>query len=49
MSDKMKAMVLAGGYGTRISEETIVRPKPMVELGGRPILWHSSAAAGSWK
>ena len=36
----MKAVVLAGGYGTRLSEETGVRPKPMVEIGGRPILWH---------
>jgi glucose-1-phosphate cytidylyltransferase len=36
----MKAVVLAGGYGTRISEETHLRPKPMVEIGGRPILWH---------
>jgi glucose-1-phosphate cytidylyltransferase len=36
----MKAVILAGGYGTRISEETGVRPKPMVEIGGRPILWH---------
>jgi glucose-1-phosphate cytidylyltransferase len=36
----MKAVLLAGGYGTRISEETAVRPKPMVEIGGRPILWH---------
>jgi glucose-1-phosphate cytidylyltransferase len=36
----MKAVILAGGYGTRISEETAVRPKPMVEIGGRPILWH---------
>lgn len=36
----MKAVILAGGYGTRISEETGIRPKPMVELGGRPILWH---------
>jgi glucose-1-phosphate cytidylyltransferase len=36
----MKAVVLAGGYGTRISEESAVRPKPMVEIGGRPILWH---------
>lgn len=36
----MKAMILAGGYGTRISEETSLRPKPMVEIGGRPILWH---------
>jgi glucose-1-phosphate cytidylyltransferase len=36
----MKAVILAGGLGTRISEETTVRPKPMVEIGGRPILWH---------
>lgn len=36
----MKAIILAGGLGTRISEETSSRPKPMVEIGGRPILWH---------
>ncbi|KQV47557.1 MULTISPECIES: glucose-1-phosphate cytidylyltransferase [unclassified Duganella] len=36
----MKAVILAGGLGTRISEETHVRPKPMVEIGGKPILWH---------
>ena len=36
----MKAIILAGGMGTRISEESSVRPKPMVEVGGRPILWH---------
>ncbi len=36
----MKVVILAGGLGTRISEETTVRPKPMVEIGGRPILWH---------
>ena len=36
----MKAVILAGGLGTRISEETVNRPKPMVEIGGRPILWH---------
>jgi glucose-1-phosphate cytidylyltransferase len=36
----MKAVILAGGYGTRLSEETSVRPKPMVEIGGKPILWH---------
>ncbi len=36
----MKAVILAGGFGTRISEETSVRPKPMVEIGGLPILWH---------
>lgn len=36
----MKAVILAGGFGTRLSEETTVRPKPMVEIGGKPILWH---------
>ena len=36
----MKAVILAGGYGTRISEETYLKPKPMVEIGGMPILWH---------
>src|ERR1700677_1256641 len=36
----MKAVILAGGLGTRISEETSLRAKPMVEIGGRPILWH---------
>ena len=36
----MKAVILAGGLGSRISEETIVRPKPMIEIGGKPILWH---------
>ena len=36
----MKAVILAGGLGTRISEETILKPKPMIEIGGRPILWH---------
>jgi len=36
----MKAVILAGGLGTRISEETQLRPKPMIEIGGRPILWH---------
>ncbi len=36
----MKAVILAGGFGTRISEESIYRPKPMVEISGKPILWH---------
>ena len=36
----MKVVILAGGLGTRISEETLLRPKPMVEIGGKPILWH---------
>lgn len=36
----MKAVILAGGLGTRISEETHLRPKPMIEIGGRPVLWH---------
>lgn len=36
----MKAVILAGGFGTRISEETHLKPKPMVEIGGKPVLWH---------
>ncbi|NLU96914.1 glucose-1-phosphate cytidylyltransferase [Marinomonas sp. UCMA 3892] len=36
----MKVLILAGGYGTRLSEETDIRPKPMVEIGGKPIIWH---------
>jgi glucose-1-phosphate cytidylyltransferase len=36
----VKAVILAGGYGSRLSEETAVRPKPMVEIGGKPMLWH---------
>ena len=36
----MKVVILAGGYGTRISEESHLKPKPMIEIGGKPILWH---------
>ena len=36
----MKAVILAGGFGTRITEESHVKPKPMIEIGGKPILWH---------
>ena len=36
----MKAVILAGGFGTRIAEETHLKPKPMIEIGGKPILWH---------
>lgn len=36
----MKVVILAGGFGTRISEESINKPKPMIEIGGKPILWH---------
>jgi len=36
----VKAVILADGLGTRLSEETVVKPKPMVEIGSRPILWH---------
>lgn len=36
----MKVVILAGGLGTRLSEETVLRPKPMVEIGGRPVIWH---------
>ena len=36
----MKLVILAGGFGTRISEESHLKPKPMIEIGGKPILWH---------
>ncbi|MDR0643877.1 MAG: glucose-1-phosphate cytidylyltransferase [Treponema sp.] len=44
----MKVAILAGGLGTRLSEETGLRPKPMVEIGGRPILWHIMKAYSHW-
>ncbi len=43
----MKAVILAGGKGTRISEESHLRPKPMIEIGGRPLLWHIMSLYGS--
>jgi glucose-1-phosphate cytidylyltransferase len=44
----MKVVILAGGYGSRLSEETGLRPKPMVEIGGRPILWHIMKTCSYW-
>jgi len=44
----MKVVILAGGYGTRLSEETELRPKPMVEIGGYPILWHIMKTYSYW-
>jgi glucose-1-phosphate cytidylyltransferase len=44
----MKTVILAGGYGTRLSEETDLRPKPMVEIGGHPILWHIMKTYSYW-
>lgn len=44
----MKTVILAGGLGTRISEESHLRPKPMIEIGGRPILWHIMRYYASW-
>jgi glucose-1-phosphate cytidylyltransferase len=44
----MKAVILAGGFGTRLSEETNLRPKPMVEIGGKPILWHIMNIYGAY-
>lgn len=43
----MQAVILAGGLGTRIREETALRPKPMVKIGGKPILWHIMKIYGS--
>src|SRR3954471_4877334 len=40
MESRMKVVILAGGLGTRISEESHLRPKPLIEIGGKPILWH---------
>ena len=40
VQDSIKTVILAGGMGTRLAEETTIRPKPMVEIGGHPILWH---------
>ena len=44
----MKVVILAGGLGTRLSEETIVKPKPMVEIGGKPMLWHIMNIYGAY-
>ena len=44
----MKVAILAGGFGTRLSEETQIIPKPMVEIGGRPILWHIMKIYSYW-
>lgn len=44
----MKAIILAGGYGTRLSEESHLKPKPMIEIGGKPILWHIMKLYGTY-
>lgn len=44
----MKVVILAGGLGTRISEESVLRPKPMIEVGGRPLLWHIMKSYSRW-
>ena len=44
----MKVLILAGGLGTRLSEETVLKPKPMVEIGGKPILWHIMKIYSHW-
>ena len=46
--DFMKVAILAGGLGTRLSEETTLKPKPMVEVGGMPVLWHIMKIYGSY-
>ena len=43
----MRGIILAGGFGSRLSEETVLKPKPMVEIGGKPILWHIMNIYGS--
>ena len=43
----MKAVILAGGFGTRISEESHLKPKPMIEIGGKPVLWHIMKCYGA--
>ena len=47
MNKDVKAVILCGGMGTRLKEETEYRPKPMVEIGGRPILWPRTTSNGS--
>jgi glucose-1-phosphate cytidylyltransferase len=47
-NNKMKVAILAGGLGTRLSEETAVKPKPMVEIGGKPLLWHIMNIYGAY-
>ena len=44
----MKVVILAGGFGTRISEESHLKPKPMVEIGEQPILWHNEILFPVW-
>ena len=44
----MKVVLLAGGLGTRLSEETVIKPKPMVEIGTKPILWHIMKIYSGW-
>src|SRR3954464_2266494 len=44
----MKVVILAGGLGTRLAEETVIRPKPMVEIGDRPVLWHIMKSYSSY-